>query len=145
VRLRLFAAAAGALVTVVACSGDGSTEAFCETAATLAADNPAAAFGAYEPSDPAASRDQLERGSAQLRRLAGDAPGEIADDADRLADVAEGLAEALNMADPEAVEQALRNLEPDLAEVEDASRRVTDYAATRCDVDLGPATTAVPD
>lgn len=144
-RLRLLAAAAGAFVTVVACSGDGSTGAFCETAATLAADNPAAAFGAYEPSDPAASRDQLERGAAQLRQLAGDAPGEISDDVDRLADVAEGLAAALTMEGPEAVERALRDLEPDLAEVEEASRRVTDYAATRCDVDLDPATTTVPD
>lgn len=143
-RCRLLASVTGALVTALACSGGGSTEAFCETARALATDNPAAAFGAYEPSDPAASRDQLEGGAEQLRQLARDAPDEISNDVDRLADAAEGLAQALSVEDPEAVERALRDLEPDLAGVDEASRRVIDFAATRCEVDLDPTTTTIP-
>ncbi len=140
---RLLVVAAGALAPVLACSDGGSTESFCATAGSVAADNPPAAFGAYDPSDPVAGDEDLQRAAAQLRRLADDAPEEIRGDADRLADVGERLVEILGDDDPEAVRQGLRDLDPEAgADLDGASRRVTDFTRTECGIELDPAGSA---
>jgi hypothetical protein len=140
---------AAALSGLVGCSGDGpgsSEEAFCATASELAADNPAAAFGRFDPTDPAASQADLTRAVDQLRRLEEVAPGEVRAAASELADVAADLVEVLGELadDPEGVRDRLAAMQDRLVAVQDASRVVVEGVRTRCAVELDIAGPTVP-
>jgi hypothetical protein len=56
-------------------------------------------------------------------------------------DLVEQIAEALSVDpdDPGAATERIGELEADTEEVGDAARRVADYAADECDIDLNPA------
>jgi hypothetical protein len=132
--------AAGGLAT--ACSS-GSTEAFCDEAAAVAADNPAAIFAAWDPANPATT-EQLARATEQLHELADTAPPEIADDAGLIASTADDLSELLTDLQGAELDAALRQREGQFAAVDEASGRVTDFTRTECGVDFtapAPSTT----
>jgi hypothetical protein len=136
--------ASGVLVAWVAglaglagCGDDGgSEEAFCETARRFARDNPAAVFDRYDPSDPTGAAALLREAGATLQAWADEAPGDVDDDVETIAEAAEELATAFEEPAPTAERAA--ELEARFAEVEDASARVTSYARERCGVELDP-------
>jgi hypothetical protein len=130
-----------AATVLVACSGDdgGSVEAFCATARRFAQDNPANVFDQYDPADPTAAADLLRGAAVELRAWADEAPGDIDDDVEVIADTADELATAFEAPAPSAERAA--ELEQQFADVEEASGRVTGYAREQCAVDLDPAAT----
>lgn len=135
---------AGAVL--VGCSGDdgGSVEAFCATARRFAQDNPANVFDRYDPADPTAAADLLRGAAVELRAWADEAPGDIDDDVEVIAETADELAAAFEAPAPSA--ERADELEQQFADVEEASASVTGYAREQCAVDLDPAaTTATTD
>lgn len=140
------AASAVVAITAVAtaataCSDDsGSVEAFCATARDFATDNPATVFDRYDPGDPASAVALLDEAETRLRRWAGDAPGEIDDDVETIADAAAALADAFDEPDPgQLPEERTAALAEQFEEVEAASSRVTSYVREQCGVELDPA------
>lgn len=143
-RCRLVPAAV-AVLALMACGDDGgSVEAFCATARRFADDNPATVFDRYDPADPAGAAELLRGAGAQLRAWADEAPGEVDDDVDTIADAADELAAAFEAPSPSPDRRA--ELAERFTEVEEASGRVTSYARGRCAVELDPAvvTTSTP-
>jgi hypothetical protein len=148
VRWTRSATALAAVVTMAlgaACSdgrGSHGDEAFCEVARELAADDPAAAFGRFDPTDPAASDADLERAVDQLRRLQRAAPGDVRPDVTTVADVADDLADALGAlaTDPDGARAELTAMRERLAAVEAASTALVAEVRSRCGVDLQPVT-----
>ena len=124
-----------------ACAPDDgrSVEAFCATARRFARDNPANVFDQYDPADPTAAADLLRGAAAELRAWAGEAPGDIDDDVEVIADTADELAAAFAAPAPSA--ERVAELEEQFADVEQASANVTGYAREQCAVDLDPAAT----
>jgi hypothetical protein len=123
----------------------GSPDAYCDEAEVVAGDNPAAVFSAWDPANPAAA-DELAAAADRLHDLADAAPPEIADDTALIAATADELAELLTTLQGEELEAALRERQDRFAEVDEASRRVTEYTRTQCGVDLEapPPTTTAP-
>jgi hypothetical protein len=137
--------AAAGLVSAVAGCSSASLESYCVQVARLAADNPAAVFAAWDPSDPAASQADLERAARRLRTLAEAAPPEVEDDAGLVADVAEDLATVLTDMSGDELEAALGERAEDFDRVDEASRRLTQFTRSECGIDLeAPPTTPVP-
>lgn len=135
---RSVAVLAVVLGAAAGCGDDGgSVEAFCATARTFVEDNPATVFDRYDPADPTGAGELLRGAAARLRAWADEAPGEIDDDVDAIAEAAEELAAAFQAPPPSANRAA--ELEAQFAEVELASARVTSYARERCSVELDPA------
>ena len=132
----------GALLLAVllagACSGDdgGSEEAFCATARSFAEDNPANVFDTYDPADPTAAAELLRREGARLRAWADQAPGEIDDDVELIAETADDIAAGFES--PAPTPERAAEIEEQFNEVEEASARVTTYARERCAVELDP-------
>ena len=88
------------------------------------------------PTRPAAA--ELLRGAgARLRAWAAQAPGEVDDDVEAIAEVADELAVGFESPPPSPDRAA--ELEASFSEVEAASARVTAYARERCAVELDPA------
>ena len=85
--------------------------------------------------DPGTS---MRNAAERMRRLSGDAPGEIDGDVRRIADAVELLAEAA--ADPD-IGVAARLSEIDLEAVADAAANVERYAREACGVDLSSTST----
>lgn len=141
-----------ALVALVAagCADDGgSIEAFCETARRFARDNPATVFDRYDPADPTSAAALLRSASADLRAWADEAPGEIDDDVEAIAEAADTLAEGFESPPPSP--NRVAELEEQFNAVELASARVTSFTREQCGVDLdpgggpvSPSTTAAP-
>jgi hypothetical protein len=128
-------------VGLAGCGGDGGSEdAFCATARQFAADNPATVFDRYDDTDPGAAAELLRSEAARIREWAGDAPGEIDQDIEAIADVADELADAFE-SPPESDDRAAELAER-FSTVEDASVRVTEFARTRCGVDLDPVSSS---
>jgi hypothetical protein len=123
----------------------GSAEAYCDEAAAVAADNPAAVFAAWDPANPATS-DQLTRATAQLHQLADVAPPEIADDAGLVASTADDLSGLLTDLRGDELDAALREREDEFAAVDEASLRLTAFTRSACGVDFSapPPTTTAP-
>ncbi len=143
-RCRLLPAAV-AVIVLVACSDDGgSVEAFCATARRFAEDNPATVFDRYDPADPAGAADLLRAAGRDLRAWSDEAPGQIDDDVESIADAADELAAAFEAPSPSPDRRA--ELAERFTEVEEASGRVTSYAREQCAVELDPAavTTSMP-
>ena len=128
---------------MAACTGDdgGSEEAFCATARRFAQDNPATVFDRFDPADPTAAAALLRGAGAELRAWAAEAPGDIDDDVELIADTADELAVAFESPAPSPERAA--ELEDRFTDVEAASARVTGYARERCAVDLDPAANPV--
>lgn len=144
------AAAAVAALTLgaVGCSS-GSTDDYCAEATDVAADNPAGVFAAWDPADPAASGDELQRAARQLQGLADVAPAEIDADIGLIAETAEDLAGVLTELTGDELTTALQERAADFVEADEASRRVTDFTRSQCGVDLEapappPTTTTAP-
>ncbi|MGH9118076.1 MAG: hypothetical protein ACRD0A_09445 [Acidimicrobiales bacterium] len=123
----------------------GSPDAYCDQAEVMAGDNPAAVFSAWDPANPATT-DELSAATDRLHDMADAAPPEIADDAALIAATADELTELLTTLQGEALEAALREREDRFAEVDEASRRVTEYTRSQCGIDLEapPPTTTAP-
>jgi len=138
-RTRLLRSAAlVAVVSVVAaaCSQTKrSTEAFCEQLEV------AASFDeALVRLDP----DELATAYPELESLGDVAPKEIVDEVDELIAAAGAVVESVSTAtdDPtDAAEQALRDQQDRLAQIERAGRAVQSYARQQCNIDLGSTTT----
>ena len=119
-----------------ACSDDGGdVDAYCATADRFAVDNLADAFRRIDPADPQGTASALDSAAATLRGWADDAPVEVRDDVELLADAAADLAvafapEQAGAADPAAV--------VDTDAVEAASARVVTFTVETCQVDLDP-------
>jgi len=126
-----FAVALGA----AGCGDDGGTvEAFCATARRMAQDNPATVFDRYDPADPSAAARALRDAAEDLHGWADDAPGDVADDVEVIAEAADELAVAFESPAPSP--DRVAELEARFAEVEGASVRVTAFARQRCSVEL---------
>jgi hypothetical protein len=132
-----------AVVAMAACGGDGggSEAAFCATARRFAQDNPATVFDRYDPADPTGAATRLRTAGAELRAWADEAPGDIDDDVEAIAETADEL--ALAFESPAPTPERAAELEEQFTEVEEASARVTGYARERCAVDLDPAANPV--
>jgi hypothetical protein len=121
-----------------ACSGEGGDlEAYCATARGFTVDNPAAAFGRLDPADPTGTSTALAAAAEQLRDWAAEAPREVRDDVEALAEAAADLADAFEPAGGDTVEDDPADA-VDAAAVEEASGRVLEFTSERCEVDLDP-------
>jgi hypothetical protein len=127
------------LASLTACRGEGGDlGAFCTTARSFVADNPAAAFAQIDLADPAATSATLDAAATELRAWASDAPREVRDDVDVLVDAAATL--AATYADP-AITSTDEYVVIDTEAVESASAEVLAFTSERCEVDLDPGTT----
>jgi hypothetical protein len=129
-----------------ACSDSGgSKEAFCEQIAQVPSFR--SIFDTYDPADPAAARAQLNAAVEQLHALQDAAPGEVRDDVETVADVAERLVKALgeiDPADPLSGLEGLDNLQADFDAVEEASTNVATYTQSQCGITLDTAPPTTP-
>lgn len=129
---------AGALIAA-GCAREPSVTAFCEQVAGLG-DLDASLSG-----DPAT----LDTAAKQLTLLAESAPTEVRGDVETLARALDTMSEAAVSAggdEAEAIDAALRALEPDVAALEAASASLGNYVAVTCGLPLGAGnqTTTVP-
>jgi hypothetical protein len=128
---------AGAFV-VAACGDDsgGSVEAFCESAQEFA--DSGDFFDTNNPEDFSAG---LEEAREVIDALADDAPSEISDDAETVAEISGELFDSLgdiDTTDQEAVEAAVApffdaDADPEFAAAVDS---VNEFALTECGIDL---------
>lgn len=129
-----------------ACSDDGgSTEAFCEQVAQVPSFR--TIFDTYDPADPAAARGELDAAVEQLRALQDAAPGEVRDDVETVAGVAERLVQALgeiDPADPLSGLEGLDDLQADFDKVDEASTNVATYTQAQCGITLDTAPPTTP-
>jgi hypothetical protein len=130
-----------AVLAPPACSDDGGDlDAYCATARRFSADNPADAFRRIDPADPAGTSAALEAAAAALGAWAGEAPGDVRDDVEALAQAAATLGVAFEPGDDGTVEDDPATA-VDTGVVEEASARVLAFTSEQCQVDLDPATT----
>lgn len=144
------AAAVATLVALVAgCSSGGDEASFCER---LRSTDPVdAVLDRFDPDDPAGSTAAFREAAEDLDALAGDAPSEVADEVDVLAeavgDLADGLAD-VPRDDRTGALAVLAGVGDRAAELQAAGEEVAAYAAAECGVTLGsepaPPTTAPP-
>jgi hypothetical protein len=128
-------------LSLLACSDDGGDlDAYCATAGRFTADNPAAAFSRIDPADPTGTSAALEAAAEALAAWSDEAPGEVREDVEVLADAAATLAVAFEPGDDGTVEDD-PSAAVDTGAVEEASARVLAFTIERCEVDLDPATT----
>jgi hypothetical protein len=135
----LAAAVAVAVSGLGACGDDGggSAQAFCASVADR--DAFAAVVDGFDYSDRDRALDQMRTARVELGELREDAPGEIRSDLDVQVDATETLIDALEAApagDPVATVEAVRAVQPDLDEVEEAGARLEAWTREHC-----PATT----
>jgi hypothetical protein len=135
----LTAAVALAAAGLGACGDDdgGSAEAFCASVADREA--LAAVVDGFDYSDRDRALDQMRTARVELGELREDAPSEIRSDLDVQVDATETLIDALEAApagEPVATVEAVRAVQPDLAEVEEAGARLEAWTREHC-----PATT----
>jgi hypothetical protein len=131
----LAAAATVAVTGLGACGDDddGAVEAFCASVADREA--LAAVVDGFDYSDRDRALDQMRTARVELGELREDAPGEIRSDLDVQVDATETLIEALEGApagDPAATVEAVRAVQPDLAEVEEAGARLEAWTREHC-------------
>ena len=136
--MRRAAGVVASAALLLSCGDDGgSEEAFCATARRFAEDNPATVFDRYDPADPSGAAALLRETAAEFRAWADEAPGDIDDDVEVIADAADNIAAGFESPSPSAERAA--EIEEQFTAVEAASARVTGYARERCAVDLDPA------
>ena len=94
--------------------------------------------------DPVAGRQRLDAALSRFDRLAKSAPGDIDQEAQLVARVLRSYRDALEGADPNdpvATRNALKTIAGNRDEIEEASRKLADYASEECGVDLEGSTT----
>jgi hypothetical protein len=128
------ALAAAVIAAAVGCSA-GSTEGYCDAATTMAADNPGWVFAAWDPATETDGGD-LRRAARQLHRLAEAAPAEIEAEVGLIADTADEIAELLTELSGDDLARAMGDRAEDFDDVDEASRRVTDFTRTQCGIDF---------
>jgi hypothetical protein len=143
-RVAASALVASSLVLVVVAAGcderGGDLEAYCATARSFVDDNPAAAFALIDPTDPVATATALRSASERLRQWSEEAPSDIDQDVEALADGAEALASDFESGTTATAEEQAARTESLAA----ASGEVLGYTSEQCEVDLEPVTTTSP-
>jgi hypothetical protein len=119
----------------------GDLEAYCATARGFREDNPAAAFALVDPTDPTATAAALRSAGERLRQWAEDAPSDIDQDVEALADGADALAQDFESGTTATVDEQAARTEA----LATSSAEVQRYTEEQCGVTLDPAsTTTVP-
>lgn len=137
-------ALAAMLSMVGACtdSDGGSDEAFCaQLAETPALSTVIERFTSATPDDLDQRLSEAAESYASLRDAA---PSEVDNEVDTLVDLVDAVIDAVrtNPGDPVAAADQVRSVIAEHPDAEAASTKVTDYASSTCNIELG--TTTVP-
>ena len=115
----------------------GDLGAYCATARRFVNDNPAAAFALVDPTDPISTAAALRSAGERMRAWSTEAPSDIDQDVEALADGAEALATDFESGTTATIEEQAARTEA----LATSSDEVLRYTREHCEVDLDPVTT----